>query len=151
MKPPKWHKDKELRQPGENYHHVWHGERKRDYWTKEERFFKNHFGFVFPMIIEPHNDLHARVAPPPKPTRYEREGCLEFVADRHAWAHEDNRYWALEAAMQYFVYRGADKPEHEQRCSEIRRNLAQQIGIIAHYEEEALESGLIVPRSEFRP
>ncbi len=131
MKPPKWHKGHPKRGPGENYHHVWFGERKRDYHTKEEKDFRNSIGFVFPMIIAHHNELHAQVSPPPKPTKAERIECLQFVKDRDAWAHEDNPYWAVEAAMQYFVYRGADQPQHEERCHEIRYNLAKQIGIMA--------------------
>ena len=132
MKPPKWHKGHPPRAPGENYHHVWFGERKKDYWTKEERGFKNTIGFVFPMMISHHDELHALVKPPPKPLQVERFECLDFVKQRDSWAHDGNPYWAVEAAMTYFVYRGADKPEHEQRCHDIRWNLAQQIGIMAH-------------------
>lgn len=103
------------------------------YKSKEEKAFRNLIGFVIPLPIAVHNEIHAQmdINPPQKPLKVERLECIEFVGDRDKWAHEDNPYWAIEAAMQYFVYRGADKPEHEERCSDTRRKLAQQIGIMA--------------------
>ena len=130
MKPPSWHKQHPKRQEGENYHHVFF--EKNLYKGSFEKMFRNHVGLVLPLNEEVHSYLHRIVPPPPKPLREEMADCMEFIRDRDKWNHLDNPYWGIEATMQYFVYRGADKPEHEERCHDIRHNLAQQIGIMAH-------------------
>lgn len=128
MKPPSWHKGHPKRAEGENYHHVfWEG---KDYKRLHERKFRNHVGLVIPLKEDVHNYLHLIVPAPPKPLKSEMSDCIDFIEERDKWEHE-GRFWAMDAAMQYFVYRGADQPQHEERCKEIRHNLAMQIGIMS--------------------
>ena len=136
---------------GQDYHHIWW--EKSSYRKRHERAFRNHVGLVLPVDIPVHQFLHHVIEPPEKPTREEMDECLRFINDRDAWAHEDNPYWAVEASMQYFVYRGADHPELEERCHDIRYNLARQIGVLAgHHTDE--HPVIHIPRNnvvELRP
>ena len=93
--------------------------------------FRNHVGLVIPLNEEVHRYLHLEVEAPPKPMKEEMADIMQCIKERDAWSHIDNKFWALEATMQYYVYRGADKPEHEERASDIRLNLARQIGIMS--------------------
>ena len=130
MKPPSWHQGHPKRQDGENYHHAFF--HKPEYKTSFEKMFRNHVGLVIPINESVHQYLHSIVEPPPKPMKEEMADIMQCIKDRDAWSHLDNKFWALEATMQYYVYRGADQPQHEQRASEIRYNIAQQIGIMAN-------------------
>jgi hypothetical protein len=114
---------------GTSKHHVWW--ERRDYKSSIEKRFRNHAGLVIPLNNDVHKFLHLVVPAPPKPMKEEIVECIQFMKDRDEWPHLDNPYWAMEACMQYFVYRGADQPQHEERAHDIRHNLAQQIGIMA--------------------
>jgi len=49
-----------------NRHHIaW---QKRSYTTRTESLYRNMSGMVIPMLIPAHNDLHAHIRPPRKPT-----------------------------------------------------------------------------------
>lgn len=112
---------------GESYHHVfWE---KRDYKKRAERNFRNHRGLVIPLNDEVHKYLHAVVEPPPKPMPWEMLGAQAYINSRDEWEHH-TPYWAMDAVMQYFVYVGANDPSQEERCHDIRWNLARQIGVM---------------------
>lgn len=111
-------------------HHVWW--ERQDYKKHHERSFRRHSGFIIPKVPNGvHRYLHAIIEPPEKPTRYEMEGVLRLVEERESW-DSGNPYWAMEAAMSFFVGREVESPADAEHCRAIRYNLAQQIGVLAN-------------------
>lgn len=115
---------------GKNWHHAFweHAWYTKD---KEEKKFVEHDGLVLQLPVAVHSYLHDLIYAPPKPMKEEIIECMKFIDQRDTWDHKDNPYWAMEASMSYFTYRGASMPKHEERCHDIRYNLAKQIGVMA--------------------
>jgi hypothetical protein len=65
-----------LRRSEVNRHHVWN--ERRQYSSNHEKRFRNMAGFVLPMVITWHQDLHANVKPPKKPSRNLMEQIMDF-------------------------------------------------------------------------
>ena len=65
------------RNPEMNRHHVWF--ERGDYLTRFERRLRQHRGFIIPMLIEPHRELHANVPPPPKPNHHQTAALLDNI------------------------------------------------------------------------
>lgn len=109
-------------------HHVWH--KRKDYIDGIEYEFREFHGFVIPCLKTTHALLHEKTSPPPKPTKEEMLSCLGYLALSEKRSQKDP-LWALERAMQHFVFIGADRPDREPVAHEIRHNLAMQIGILS--------------------
>jgi len=56
-----------LRRSEVNLHHVFWA--RREYTSNREKSFRNMAGLILPMAITWHNDLHAQLQPPQKPSR----------------------------------------------------------------------------------
>lgn len=65
-----------------NLHHVMHY--RRWYKSNAEKMFRNMSGLVLPLNVGVHNDLHATVPPPPKPSRGMIERITNFAHDQYA-------------------------------------------------------------------
>ena len=64
---------------GINWHHtVWC---RAWYKTCAEKNFRLHSGLIVPMHIPVHNELHANIPPPPKPTRESMLGATALLND----------------------------------------------------------------------
>lgn len=64
-----------------NNHHVFF--EKRWYKSQVEHRFRNLGGLVLPMHVPPHNDLHANIPPPPKPSKQLMERVINFSHDMY--------------------------------------------------------------------
>lgn len=92
--------------------------------------FRNYAGFVIPVFKTVHERLHEELDPPPKPLKSEMISCLGYLA-MSAPKSTSDPLWAVERAMQHFVFIGANEPEREPVAHEIRHHLARQIGILS--------------------
>lgn len=110
-----------------NHHHIWH--ERRDYRAPIEREFREFSGFIIPVFKTVHERLHDEVLPPPKPLKSEMTSCLGYLSLSAPRSMKDP-LWAVERAMQHFVFIGANDPEREPVAHDIRHNLAHQIGIL---------------------
>lgn len=96
-----------------NNHHVFF--EKRWYRTQAEHRFRNLGGLVIPMHIPVHDDLHARVRPPLKPSPELREQVTEFAHDFYGDPYEGfeqiatflgdiaNSSWSQERAVEAYL------------------------------------------------
>lgn len=62
---------------GVNNHHVFW--QRRWYKTPLEKVLRSHRGLVIPLFEPVHNELHAQLLPPPKPSSRMIMGALEFL------------------------------------------------------------------------
>jgi hypothetical protein len=63
----------------ENTHHVFF--ERRWYKTPLERKLRQHRGFVIPMEVSNHSELHANVAPPEKPNFQQTQQLLQDIGE----------------------------------------------------------------------
>ncbi len=95
-----------------NRHHVMHYA--RWYQTPTERLFRNIEGLVLPLYVPEHNELHANVPPPLKPTRPLMEQVTEYAHELYDDPYEQfnklvhfigdiaNSSWSCERADEAF-------------------------------------------------
>lgn len=119
-----------------NNHHVFF--EKRWYKSQAEHRFRNLGGLVLPMHIPVHDELHANVPPPPKPTPAFREQITEY-------AHGDYHDGQLEAFFNiaHFIGDVANTSWSTERAQEaytLHENLMAQA--------EFIVKGIAIPISE---
>lgn len=73
------------RQQVNRHHPFWE---KGWYTPKEEQNFRNIGGLVLPMWIPPHNEIHAKLSPPPKPSKGLQEQIAEYQRGLEGDAYE---------------------------------------------------------------
>lgn len=113
-----------------NNHHIWW--ERTAYKDPIAREFREYEGFVIPVLKVVHERLHDELLPPPKPEKQEMISCLGYLAMSAPRGNRDvDPLWAVERAMQHFVWVGANEPEREPEAHEIRHHLARQIGILS--------------------
>ena len=111
-----------------NQHHIWW---ERTTYTDPISYeFRNFNSFVIPVLKTHHEQLHGELDPPPKPLEAEMISCLGYLS-MSTELEMKNPLWAVERAMQHFVWVGANEPEREPEAHEIRHHLARQIGILS--------------------
>lgn len=113
-----------------NNHHIWW--ERTAYKDPIAHEFREYDGFVIPVFKTVHERLHDELLPPPKPEKNEMISCLGFLAmSKPRSTRGIDPLWAVERAMQHFVWVGANEPDREPVAHEIRQHLASQIGILS--------------------
>ena len=87
--------------------------------------------------IEVHDYLHDVMRPPIQPTPEEARAIVAIAEERKEW-DSNNRFYAVEAAMSYFVGREVEVSTlaDAERCRDTRLHLARQIGILANLHSD---------------
>ena len=104
---------------GYNKHHVFWP--RKDYKTKVEKNFRQHYGLVVPTPIINHNILHSRVSSPDKPGRVQMLDCMEYL-DSLPDAVKMAGFWGVERSAQFFEREGRE---------DIAQNLTEQLGYLS--------------------
>lgn len=58
-------------------HHLWF--ERQAYTTRLERKLRMHRGFIIPVLIDTHRELHAHVPPPPQPNHHQAAALLQEI------------------------------------------------------------------------
>ena len=108
---------------------------KRWYRTHQEQVFRNLSGLVLPLHIQAHEELHAQVAPPPKPSRPFMEQIAEFAHD----VYEQDDYEAFYRIAHFIgdVANSSWSPERADEAFRIHENFMQQ--------SQFIEAGRVEP------
>ncbi len=114
-----------------NRHHLFF--QKDIYKGSFERRFRNHQGLVIPVLKSAHKELHAILAPPPKPTPDMMQGCLD-VLSQDLIELEFDPFFALNAVIDYLgVYKQrVDDLALATHAEKIRRHLGFQAEILTN-------------------
>lgn len=117
------------RQAVNNHHTFWPN---RIYEHGEEQRFRNIGGFVLPTLVTNHNELHATMYPPPKPSKQLREQIAEFRCS----LYEPNVYDEFERLVQFIgdVANSAWSAERADEAFRIHENLVEQSKYITRLE-----------------
>lgn len=85
---------------------------------------------IEPVTIGAKELVETRLESPIIPTIEEMVGCMAFM---HRIPHDmrERPFWRGMGLMQYFVYEGANNPQREPECAEVRLCIAKQIGFLS--------------------
>lgn len=121
---------------GTNEHHIWYF--RRLYKSEFEKNLRYHRGFVIPINVLDHRDLHANLfMGPPKPNKPQIYGLLQSIGE---FALEEGARTAyVERAVDFFNGH-ADNPSHMgDNALEIASHLEQQLIYIRGQQDGAGE------------
>lgn len=118
--------------PGSNpsfniHHHFWAA---KDYTTRVERDFRNFYGNKTYTPVKNHALLHARVSPPPKPSRQQMFDLVDFLEETPD-AVQMERLWGLDKAAQFFGAIACQETEEAFKARRIADNIEKQMGILS--------------------
>lgn len=106
-----------------NKHHVWF--ERRDYRTSLDKRFRRYGGFVVPTLVEVHNELHAQVRPPLKPSPDLMRATLAHLAD-----FDGNHEETLKRTIEYFDAYPRRNELDENTLRSLSSNLMSQCVIL---------------------
>lgn len=109
-------------------HHYFFGESEPQ--SLVEVRFKAFNNLIEPVTRDVSKLVETRIEPPQTPTIEEMIGCMTFM-NRVCPENQSKPFWRGMNAMQYFVYAGAENPQREPECAEIRYSIARQIGFLS--------------------
>lgn len=116
----------------ENHHHLWF--ERRSYAHGFERHFRNYGGFVIKTAVTTHNDLHAEVPPPPKPSHDLMTGLMLQMDTAPPEVQKDIEKFGvrgLHLAIAYLdEYKRHQKYDEMVYCHVIQKNLERQRDIL---------------------
>lgn len=109
-------------------HHYFFGEREPQ--SLVEVRFKACTNLIEPVRADVKQLVETRLEAPTEPTIEEMIGCMTFL-ERVCPQNKSKPFWRGMNTMQYFVYAGAENPQREPECSDIRLSVAKQIGFLS--------------------
>lgn len=113
---------RQLRRHEFNNHHCFFNA--KWYRPGEEQRFRNMGGLVLPMLKSAHDDLHANIQPPPKPSKQLREQIAEFTCGTYE-ADEYAQFYRI-AHFIGDVANSSWSPERADEAFHIHENLMEQ-------------------------
>lgn len=121
---------------GVNEHHLWYFRRR--YKTEVEKKLRSHRGFVIPVNVLDHRDLHANLFEgPPKPNKPQAEGLLQRVGG--FVVAEGARTAYIEQAVDFFYGHADNQGDMGDNALDIALHLEQQLIYIQGQQDGTLQ------------
>jgi hypothetical protein len=117
-----------------NNHHVF--SERRWYKSPLERKLRQHKGFVIPMEVLAHSELHANLPPPEKPNFQQSQQLLQDIGEFQLGR---GRLYCVYYAIEFFnVMSNSSSEAMAQNALEIAGNLESQVSYMTFHEPEAV-------------
>lgn len=114
--------------PDWNVHHIWW--ERADYNTKLEKAFRNSTENKIAVPTRNHKLLHAKLMPPPKPTREQMFDLME-VLENTTVDEQMDKYWALHKTAEYFGSIAVEQTVDYHRQKHLEGHFLSQIGYLS--------------------